>query len=430
MTIWRNWAGTASAHPQLVAEPGSVDEVVAQVVAAGQHGHTVRMIGSGHSFTDTAAANGVMLRPGRLSAVREVDVPGNTITVESGMNLATLCEVLDEHGLALPNMGDIRVQTVAGAFQTGSHGTGRASGAYAGTVRALELVTGDGQVVTVSPTSDPELFETAKVGLGAFGVVTALTIAVEPSFRLHAYEHPATFDETVASFDKWTAEHDHVEFFWFPHTQGCLVKRNDRTDAPPEPVGKLKAWWDDEFLANTVFKALCRLGRAAPGYVPTINKVAARSLSERSYTDVSWRVFTSGRHVKFVEMEYALPREALLPVLREVKDLLDNGPWRVTFPVEVRSVPADDAWLSTSHGRDTGYIAVHAFQHTDYDWFQPVESIMRAHDGRPHWGKLHTRTAADLAPTYERWADIQGVRERVDPERRFANAYTQRVLGP
>ncbi len=430
MTTWRNWAGTVKANPQLVVEPETVDDVVAAVNAATGNDQTIRMIGSGHSFTAAAQANGVMLRPQRLNAIRSVDTAANTITVDAGVNLTALCDVLDQNGLALTNMGDIRVQTIAGAIQTSTHGTGRDSGTFAAMVRELELVLADGSVATVSATSDSELFNAARAGLGAFGIITAVTLAVEPAFRLHAHEHPASFGDTVESFDKWTAEHDHVEFFWFPHTEGCLVKKNDRTDAPAQPIGKLKAWWDDDFLSNTMFGALCRLGRAAPGYVPVINKFAARALSERSFTDVSWKVFTSERDVKFVEMEYALPRAELLPALGELKDLLDNGPWRITFPIEVRSVPGDDAWLSTAHGRDTGYIAVHAFQRMEHDWFAPAEAIFRKHGGRPHWGKMNTRTAADLAPDYPHWADVARVRDRVDPDRRFANAYTDRVLGP
>ncbi|MGP1667555.1 MAG: FAD-binding protein, partial [Rhodanobacter sp.] len=289
MTTWRNWAGTVKAHPQVVAEPTSVEDVVAQVNAARENDQTIRMVGAGHSFTPAAQANGVMLRPQRLNSVREVDVANNTITLDAGVNLTALCDALDGDGLALTNMGDIRVQTIAGAIQTSTHGTGRESGTFAALVRELEMVLADGSVVTVSPSNDPELFNSARAGLGAFGIVTAVTLGVEPAFRLHAHEHPASFNECVGLFDQWTAEHDHVEFFWFPHTESCLVKKNDRTDAPAQPLGKLKSWWDDDFLSNTVFGALCRLGRAAPGYVPVVNKIAARALSERSFTDISWK---------------------------------------------------------------------------------------------------------------------------------------------
>lgn len=426
---WRNWSGLAQAKPRQVLAPASASEVSAAVLKAGESGRTVRMVGAGHSFSDTAVADDILMLPRRLNGVRSVDNAAGRITVEAGIDLTTLCAVLDDHKLALTNMGDIRVQTIAGAIATGTHGTGRASGTFANMVTELEMVTGDGQIVTVNREQDPELFNSARVGLGAFGIVTAVTLAVEPAFQLRAHEHAATFDETIRNFDRWTAEHDHFEFFWFPHTEGCLLKHNDRTDEPAAPVGKLKAWWEDQFLSNTVFGAMCRFSRAAPGYTPLLNKIASKVLSDRTFVDKSWRVFTSERDVRFAEMEYNLPREALLPALKEVKELLDNGPWRISFPLEVRSIPGDDAWLSPATERASGYIACHAFQRTDRDWFVNVETIMKAHDGRPHWGKLHTRTAPDLATAYPNWQRALDVRNRVDPNRTFANDYTRRVLG-
>lgn len=397
--------------------------------AAREEKRQIRMIGSGHSFTPVAAANDIMLTPYDFKEVRQVDAANGLITIDAGIDLTRLCHVLDDNGLALTNMGDIRVQTIGGAIQTSTHGTGKASGTFAQMVQELELVTGTGEIVTVNRDSDPELFNAARVGLGAVGIITAVTLKVEPSFRLHAHEFPSSFEETVGSFDKWTDTNDHVEFFWFPHTEDTLVKHNNRTYDPAAPVSKRKAWYEDEFLSNKVFNLTCKVCRAAPGYTPFVNRLAGKLLSERTYTDVSWKVLTSPRTVKFEEMEYALPRAAGLAALREVKKFLDNGPWRISFPIEFRSVPADEAWLSTASERDTAYLACHVFQRTDREWFREVEAILRGYDGRPHWGKLHTRTAADLAPAYPHFNDFLAVRDRVDPDRIFANDYTRQVLG-
>lgn len=426
---WHNWARTAEARPRDVIaaqDPTQIAEVVSSAAAAHR---TVRMIGSGHSFTTTAVADDVMLTPGSLTRVRSVDPHAGVITVEAGIDLTTLCEVLDATGLALTNMGDVRVQTLAGALQTGTHGSGRDSGTFAEMVAGLELVLADGTITTVDAHNDPELFNSARVGLGAFGIVTAITLNVEPKFRLHAHEFPASVAEVDASFDQWTADHDHVEFYWFPHTDRCLVKHNDRTSDPAAPLSSFAAWREDELLSNKVFGALCRFGRAAPGYVPIINKSAARLLSERSYTDDSWKVFTSVRKVRFKEMEYALPRNCLIPALTRVRELIKERHWRISFPIEVRSVPGDSAWLSPATERDTGYLAFHAFDRTDHDWFVAVEQLLRDYGGRPHWGKMHTRTHADLSSSYPRWDDVIRVRDRVDPNRVFANEYTQTVLG-
>ncbi len=426
---WRNWARIQTATPLQILTPASTAEVADIVLRAASDGRRVRMIGSGHSFTAAAVANDIMLTPGALNGVRTIDFEAGRITVDSGITLTQLCLALDGAGLAMTNMGDIRVQTLAGALQTGTHGTGRTSGTLAAMVTELELVLGDGSVVTVNADRDPDLFNSARVGIGAFGIVTAITLAVEPKFRLEAHEFPCDYETVRENFDQWTNDHDHVEFYWFPHTHGCYVKHNDRTDAPASPPTKLSAWWEDQFLSNTVLGAACRLGRAAPGYVPIINRISSKALSDRTYTDESWRVFTSPRSVRFSEMEYALPRENLLAALDEVKALIDEQGWRISFPVEVRAIPGDDAWLSPATGRDSGYLAFHAFERTDRSWFVEVEKVLRAHGGRPHWGKLHTRTSEDLAPDYPQWERMRQVRDRVDPHRVFANEYTDIVLG-
>lgn len=426
---WRNWARIQTATPVQVLTPETTAEVADIVLRAASDGRTVRMIGSGHSFTATAVANDIMLTPAKLNRVRNIDFEARRITVDSGINLTDLCVALDDAGLALTNMGDIRVQTLAGALQTGTHGTGRSSGTLAAMVTELELVIGDGTIVTVNDHNDPDLFNSARVGIGAFGIVTGITLAVEPKFRLTAHEFPSDYATVRANFDQWTQEHDHVEFYWFPHTEGCYVKHNDRTDDPPDPPGKFAAWWEDQFLSNTLLGAVCRLGRAAPGYIPIINKISAKALSDRTYTDDSWLVFTSPRSVRFSEMEYSLPREELLTALDEVKALIEKEGWRISFPIEVRALPGDDAWLSPATGRDSGYLAFHAFERTDRSWFVEVEKVLRAHRGRPHWGKLHTRTSDDLAPSYPHWEQAMQVRDRVDPHRVFANEYTETVLG-
>ncbi|TQF03209.1 FAD-binding protein [Kitasatospora acidiphila] len=428
---WTNWAGNQSAEPSRVVTPASTEELAEAVKQAGAEGRTVKAVGSGHSFTAIAAAgDGVLVRPEGLTAVRELDRQAGTVTVESGLPLAKLNRLLAAAGLSLTNMGDIEVQTVAGATSTGTHGTGRDSGSLAAQIRALEIVLADGSVHRCSATEEPELFQGARLGLGALGAVSAITFGVEPAFLLTAHEAPMTFDQVLADFDRLTQVNEHFEFYWFPHTDRCSTKRNNRSQGPAAPLPPFKAWLEDDFLSNTVWEGACRVGRAFPSSIPAIAAAASRAWSERSYTDVAYKVFTSPRKVRFIEMEYAVPRETAVPVLRELKRLVERSDWRISFPVEVRCAPADDLWLSTASGRDTVYIAVHLYRGTaERGYFTEVERLMTAHQGRPHWGKLHTRDAEYLAAVYPRFGDFTALRDRVDPERRFANAYLRRVLG-
>ncbi|WP_457030230.1 D-arabinono-1,4-lactone oxidase [Kitasatospora sp. P5_F3] len=428
---WRNWAGNQSARPSRTVAPASAEQLGEVLRQAAEQGRTVKAVGSGHSFTSIASAgDGVLVRPDGLTAVRELDREGGTVTVESGLPLWKLNRLLEAAGLSLTNMGDIEVQTVAGATSTGTHGTGRDSGSLAAQIRAVEIVLADGSVRHCSPTENPELFQGARLGLGALGVVTALTFGVEPAFLLTAHERPMGFDEVLAAFDDLAAVNEHFEFYWFPHTDRCSVKRNNRSQGPAAPLPRFKSWLDDDFLSNTVWEGACQVGRRFPAAIPTIAQLASRAWSERTFTDTAYKVFTSPRKVRFIEMEYAVPRAAATTVLRELKALVERSNWRISFPVEVRLAPADDLWLSTANGRDSVYIAVHLYRGTaEQGYFTEVEKLMTAHQGRPHWGKLHTRDAEYLASVYPHFEDFTALRDKVDPGRLFANDYLRRVLG-
>jgi FAD-linked oxidoreductase len=425
---WRNWARTVHASPARVLTPQSVEEVSAAVRQAVADGMTLRAAGTGHSFTPLVATDGVLLRPEGLTGLLRVQ--GATATVAAGTMLHDVNLALHDRGLALANMGDITVQTVAGAIATGTHGTGRASASLSAQVAGLQVVLADGSVVTCSRTEEPELFEAARLGLGAVGVITEVTFDVIPSFLLHAVEEPRRLDDMLEAFDDLAKTNDHFEFFWFPHTDRTLTKRNNRVapDVAPVPLHRFRAWRDDELLSNTVFGLVCRAGRAAPRLVPAINQVSGRALGRRDYIDTSFRVFASSRRVRFTEQEYAVPRAALLPLLTELRELVDR--FQISFPVEVRLAPADDVWLSPAYGRDTAWVAVHMFEHVRLAaYFGAVEERALAVGGRPHWGKLHTRDAAWCARELPGFARFCAVRDRVDPGRLFANDHLRHVLG-
>ncbi|QOV35029.1 FAD-binding protein [Streptomyces ferrugineus] len=427
---WRNWGGNVAARPAREVTPASVEELSAAIGRAAEDGLKVKAVGSGHSFTSIAATDGVLIRPQLLTGIRDIDRDAMTVTVEAGTPLKRLNLALAREGLSLTNMGDIMEQTVSGAASTGTHGTGRDSGSIAAQIKGLELVTADGSVLACSEKENPEVFAAARIGLGALGVVTAVTFAVEPVFLLTAREEPMPFARVLAEFDELWAENEHFEFYWFPHTGSTNTKRNNRSAGPEKPVGRLAGWVEDELLSNGVFQVAQWVGRAAPATIPTIARISSRALSARTYTDIPYKVFTSPRRVRFVEMEYAVAREAVVDVLRELKTMVDRSGLRVSFPIEVRTAPADDITLSTASGRDSAYIAVHMAKGTPYQrYFTAAERIFTAHEGRPHWGKVHTRDAEYFAHVYPRFGEFTALRDRLDPDRLFQNDYLRRVLG-
>ncbi|GAB3817908.1 D-arabinono-1,4-lactone oxidase [Micromonospora zhanjiangensis] len=426
---WSNWAGNQRASAVAV-RPSSVAEVVDAVRYAGSAGRRIKAVGSGHSFTAAAHADDLRMELTGLATEVRVDPAEKLVTVPAGMSLHTLNELLAGHGLALPNLGDIDVQTVAGAVSTGTHGTGAGYGCLSTFIDSLTLVTGTGEVRHCSATEDPDLFSAARVGLGAVGILVEVTLRCVDAFVLRAQERPAALADVLADLPALIADNDHFEFYWFPYTDRVQVKANNRVPVDDRPLSRFRGWLDDEFLSNTVFGLTSRLGRAVPAVVPTVNAVAARALTARSYTARSDRVFCTPRRVRFTEMEYGLPRAALPEALAGLRRVVDRLPDKVQFPVEVRFTGPDDIWLSHGYQRESAYVAVHQYVGVPYEpYFRAFEEVARDLAGRPHWGKLHYRDAESLAPVYPRFTDFLTVRDRVDPTRIFTNPYTDRVLG-
>jgi len=423
---WRNWAGNQRTDPVRTVTAHDTGDVVAAVKDAARDGLRLKAVGSGHSFTAIAVPDGVAVRAPSDPRLLQVDATG-LATVPAGMTLRTLSPLLWARGRALPNLGDIDAQTVAGAIATGTHGTGARHRGLADQVRALELVTADGAVRTCSPSENAGLFAAARVGLGALGILVSVTLQTVPAFHLHAIEAARPLEGALELFD---GDDDHVEFYWFPHTDVAATKRNNPTDAAGPARGRVAEWVGDELIGNAAFALVCRLGAAAPRLVPGLNRFAAGQFAHSEYVDRSYRVFTSPRRVRFLEMEYAVPRAALPDAFAGLRKAVERHGRAVTFPVEVRVAAADDIPLSTASGRDSAYLAVHVHRGEPHEaYFGAVEAVLRDLDGRPHWGKLHTRAAADLRPAYPGFDAFVALRDRLDPERRFGNAYLERVLG-
>ncbi len=285
-------------------------------------------------------------------------------------------------------------------------------------------------MLTCSPAENAEIFDAARVGLGALGVLTTVTLECVPAFRLHARETTLPLPRVLDELDDLASANEQFEFYWFPHTEIAATKRNSRTDADGPARGRIAEWVGDDLLGNGAFELGCRLGARVPSLVPRINGLMASQMAAAEYVDRSYRVFCSPRRVRFLEMEYAVPRAALPEALTGLRAVADRHARAVTFPVEVRVLGADDIPLSTSSGRDSAYIAVHVFRGQPHEaYFGAVESVMTGLGGRPHWGKMHTRTAATLRESYDGFDAFVALRDRLDPEGRFRNAYLDRVLG-
>jgi FAD-linked oxidoreductase len=430
---WTNWAGNQSAAGLTVERPRHAGEVSELVAATARRGGRVKAVGSGHSFSGIARPEDVLLDLSALSGLHYCDRSTGTVTFGAGPPLWRLNELLAAVGLALTNLGDIDSQTIAGAISTGTHGTGARYAGLATQVTGLELVTADGAAVTCSATERAELWSLARVGLGALGVITRVTLRAVPSFAVRAEEGPMPLDELLARFDELANGYDHFEAYWFPHTRSALTKRNTRLPLAEglERLPAWREWFDDELLSNRVFGLTVEAGRRWPRLIPRANHIAAKALGERCFTDVSYKVFTSPRRVRFREMECAVPRAAAVEAITQVVDAIEASGLRIGFPVELRVAAADDVALSTAFGRDSAYLAFHvpaALDHSAY--FELVGRVLDSYGARPHWGKIHDLDAELLRTRYPRFDEFVRARDRLDPRGLFSNRYLDRVLGP
>jgi L-gulono-1,4-lactone dehydrogenase len=419
--IWKNWPGDQRCAPENFERPGNEEELARLVADA----PSVKVAGAGHSFSDIACTDGLMLDLSRMNGVLSVE--GNEVTVGAGITIRELGPALAERGLALENQGDVDAQTVAGAISTATHGTGGRFANLASRVTGLRLVTASGEVVELRGGDD---LLAGRVSLGALGAISAVTLRCVRAFTIHRLDKPLPLDGVLARLDEHVDSNDHFELFVFPYTRTALTLTSRRTDLEPQPPGRARVFLRDVLLENAALEAASRTGRRLPALIPRVNRTLVRAMSPAEHLDRSHRVYANRRSVRFTEMEYAIPRKRTAEALERVLGLIERRRIKVGFPIEVRVVAPDDAFLSTAQGRPTGYIAVHQYRGMEFEgYFRGVETIMDEYEGRPHWGKRHYQSAATLRPRYPCFDRFLAVRDRLDPERKFDNDYLRRVLG-
>jgi L-gulonolactone oxidase len=420
LPTWTNWAREQRCAPERFEKPGSEAELAEAVTGA----RRVKVAGSGHSFTDIACTDGVMID---MSGMREVlSVDGSEVTVQAGITLRELGEELRSRGLAMENQGDVDPQTLAGAISTATHGTGGGFGNLSSQVVGVRLVDGAGEVREIAGGDE---LRAARVSLGALGAISAVTLRCVPAFTIHRLDVPRPLDDVLPRLDELVDAHDHWEAFVMPYTRRALALTSERTDREPEPPGRVAAFTRDVIVENAVLGLFCRTGRRFPRLIPALNRRLAALMGSAEHVDASNRVYANTRLVRFTEMEYAIPRERAAEALERVLALIERRRLPIGFPIELRVVAPDDALLSTAYERPTAYIAVHQYAGMEFEtYFRAVEAIMDEYGGRPHWGKRHYQSAATLRPRYSEWDRFAELRERFDPERRFENDYLRRVL--
>lgn len=388
--VWSNWSGTVRCRPRRTLHPASEAEIAAAVRAAAAEGLSLRVAGSGHSHPPLVATTGLLLRLDRWCGIESHDAEARRARVRAGSVLHDLGGPLRERGLAMENLGDVDVQALAGALATGTHGTGRSLGNLCTQVVGLRLIGADGESLECSARERERLFAAARLSLGALGVTSAVRLRLLPAYRLHERTWREDVEDVLARLDALVEAHRHFEFFWLPGRDRAECKSLDPTDAAPDPL---------------------------PG----------RRYERIDHSDL---VLASRRDERFVEMEYAVPADSGPETFLELRRMMQQRHPQVQWPVEYRTLAADDVWLSPAFGRDSVTLSVHQGAGLPFrDFFADAEAVFRNHRGRPHWGKWHGCDAETLSGLYPRWEDFHAVRRELDPQGRFLNVYLKELFG-
>ena len=397
---WQNWSGSIVAQPTEIHAPTDEASLIALVRKA--HGDKVlRVVGSGHSFVPLCTTEGILITLDDMQDVVSSEVEQRSAVVRAGTKLYQLGPALHAVGLAMENLGDIDRQSLAGAISTGTHGTGQTLRNISSQVSALRLVTASGDIIECSTEQETEIFKAAQVSLGALGVISTVTLRLRPAYRLRERTWILPYAACMAALPDLTAANRHCEFFWAPREDACAMKTLNETELttlPEQPA-------------------------------PTVTGRLARYLNPERI-DWSYRILPSERTVKFNEMEYAVPAEHGPECMDELRAMMQSRHPDVVWPIEYRTLAADDIYLSPAYGRATVTLSVHqAAELAHQELFADAEAIFRNHAGCPHWGKCHTATPDMLEQRYPYWNKFLSLRDALDPQRKFVNAYLENLFG-
>nr|WP_197515811.1 FAD-binding protein [Arthrobacter sp. U41] len=412
----RNWAGNYGYQAPEIAHPGSLEELQERVARASK----IRPLGSRHSFNDIADSSGPLVVLDRLGPEISVDVRKMTVTVSGGTHYGKLASELERLGFALHNLASLPHITVAGAVATATHGSGDTNGNLATAVSGLEMITADGNILTVRR-GDVD-FDGMVVGLGALGIVTRVTLDIEPSFRIgQQVIESLDWEQVLEDFDQVTSAAYSVSLF---------------TDWSGGTVGQ--AWLKSRVgdpVATDVPSAFFG-GTPAVAAMHPLPGVSGRNCTQQLGIPGPWSDRLAHFRLEFtpskgdeLQSEYLIPREHAVGALRTMRKLAD-----VVTPLllvsEIRTIAADKLWLSPNYGRDG--IGLHFTWRQDLPAVQLILPLLEAElapfAARPHWGKLFDGGRASLAPLYPRFDDFTALADRLDPTGKFRNSFLSRAV--
>ncbi|KAG1472052.1 hypothetical protein G6F56_001766 [Rhizopus delemar] len=428
---FKNWSKTFSCSPELLFSPETENQVKKIILLASKFNKTLKAVGSGHSPSDLACSSGFMITLDRMNRLLNVNKTNNTVSVEAGMSLHTLHKVLRENGFSLSNLGSISDQSIGGVMATATHGTGAHFGCLSSLIVDLTLIAADGRVIFCSFQENRDIFEAARCSLGALGIITRMSLKVEPDFRLEAIQKPEKFSKVLKNWDAVIHSSEHTRVWWYPHTDDCVVWKANRTDKPK--YRSAPSYFMERIYGFHIYQALLNITRYGTSLIPLLTKMMFNTLHSKPVhlVDDSNKIFNFDCLFPQYVNEWAIDWKDAPAALQKLDRFINENDLKVHFPVEIRFVDQDDIWLSPAYGRKTCYIGVIMYRPygkpVPYKkYWKAYEDIMREYNGRPHWAKAHGQTRHDLEASYPKFNDFLKVREKLDPKGIFVNDYLRR----
>ena len=426
----KNWAGNVVWNPSEIAYPTSEADIQAIVLRAAKDQKKIRMIGSGHSFSALCKTDQILMSLDKFQGLVEVDKNNYQAVVKGGTKLNTLGNLLFEQGMEMENLGDIDTQSIAGTISTSTHGTGTQFGTISTQVIAIRFINGKGEIVNCSTTENQELFKAAQVSLGVLGVITQITLQCVPSYKLKVHMKGESMKAVIPNIEEHIKNNRNFEYYWLPYTDKIVAKTSNVVEGEAVHKSNIWSYLNEYLLENYAFNLFCEYARWFPSQTQSISKLTAKFVTDTERVHQSHKIYATQRLVKFREMEYNIPAEAFQEVWKKVVQTVDSGKFNVHFPLEVRWVKGDDILMSPAYGRDSVYIACHVYSNKDcMPYFNALEEIFRAHDGRPHWGKMSTLRHQDVAAMYPKYSTFMKHRATQDPHNIFISPYLKKLLG-
>lgn len=426
---WKNWAGTVMSKPESFELPQTLQDVKKLVDHCRAAGKKMRVVGAGHSFTPLVATSEVLVSMEHLTGLDSIDHDQNRVTFWAGTSLKDVGNLLDKQGYAMENLGDINVQSIAGAIGTGTHGTGITYGSISTQVASITLITSTGELLTISREEHETYFDAVRLSLGMLGVIVKVQLQVIPRHRLTSETYKIAFPEILKQLHPLRQQNQHFEFFWFPYTNKVQAKRINRAESETASTKKQGNNFNQLVVENGLLWVLSQLCRMQPKWSKAASELSALGIPSATETGDSHHLYATPRLVRFYEMEYSVPADRMGLVLTDIQHVLEKHRFHVHFPIECRYVKEDNIWLSPSYHRDSAYIAVHMFKGMEFQpYFSAMEEIFQHYNGRPHWGKMHTLTTEKLERVYPKFHEFLRIREELDPQQMFTNAYLRRLF--